>query len=164
MLSTEVMPPVTGEVKPFVHMLILLAMNPAIFPFCWQESWEPLVFACILERVMFTLGLCCLCWTLMASKAFWIGVEIGLAFWSYSVRRLLHGPQALVNELRKADAEKRRSRQGPPGTTARAVQRKPPDPRQCSDLSRVRAEQRRRWRELAVERERSIGQRPNDNG
>ena len=142
------MPPAPGQVTPVVHMLILLAMNPAVFPFCWKELWEPLVFACILERVMFTLGLCCLCWTLMASKAFSIGVELGLAFWSFSVRRLLHGPQALLNELRKADAERRRSRQGPPETTARTVQRKPPEHRQCSDLSRLRAEQTRRWSEL----------------
>ena len=151
MLNSEVMPPVQGQETPIVHMLILLAMNPAIFPFCWQEIWEPLVFACVLERVMFTLGLCCLCWTLMASQAFSMGAELCLAFWSFSVRRLLHGPQVLLDDLRKTNARRRRQ-----GTTAKRVrravrpddERKPWKPREKSDLSKLRAEQTRRWREL----------------
>ena len=49
---------------------------------------------------MFALGLLCLCWTVMATKVIAMAVHFGFALWSFSVRRLLYGPQALFAELR----------------------------------------------------------------
>ena len=67
-LNVDVLPPAQNRETVVVHVFILLAMNPVIFTFCWQEVWEPLVFLCVLERVMFVMGILCLCWTFLAAK------------------------------------------------------------------------------------------------
>ena len=101
LLNVDVLPPAKGHNLVAVHLLVLLLANPAIFTACWDNLWQPLVFLCILERTMFFLGLFCLAWTMMVTKVVALAVHCGVGLWSFQIRRLLYGPQALVAELRK---------------------------------------------------------------
>jgi len=88
MLNVEILLPSQNHDNVILPVCLLLVMNPAIFTFCWQYPWEPLVCACVLERVMFVLGLLCLGWTLMAAKVFDFGMNCGALLSRFSLRRM----------------------------------------------------------------------------
>ena len=99
MLSVEVLPPSQNQENVILPICVLLVMNPAIFPFCWQDLWEPFLCVCVFERVIFVLELLCLGWTLMAAKVFELGVKCGFLLWSCSMRRMSRRAGALPQNM-----------------------------------------------------------------
>ena len=136
MLNVEVLPPSQNHENVILPVCILLVMNPAIFPFCWQDLWEPFLCACVLERVMFVLGLLCLGWTLMAAKVFDFGMNCGALLSRFSLRRM---------------SRRTSGRNGTASIAPASTEMAPQVLRQRQDftnLEQARANETKRWRML----------------
>jgi hypothetical protein len=136
MLNVEILLPSQNHDNVILPVCLLLVMNPAIFTFCWQYPWEPLVCACVLERVMFVLGLLCLGWTLMAAKVFDFGMNCGALLSRFSLRRM---------------SRRTSGRNGTASIAPASTEMAPQVLRQRQDftnLEQARANETKRWRML----------------
>ena len=102
-LGVDVLPPSRNHANVIPIACVLLLVNPAVFPFCWQSLWEPFLLVCVFERVVFILGLSCLGWTLMTVKVLELGVKCGCLLCSCSMRRMSRRagalPQTMIDAL-----------------------------------------------------------------
>ena len=157
MLNVEILPPSQNHDNVILPVCILLVMNPAIFTFCWQDLWEPFLCACVLERVMFVLGLLCLGWTLMAAKVFDFGMNCGALLWSCSMRRMSRRASACPQYMLALAFTTFLMLDGRLNPTATAPDASIPSEmaprvlrqrRERTDLGKLRAQEAERWRIL----------------
>ena len=157
MLNVEVLPPSQNHENVVLPVCILLVMNPAIFPFCWQDLWEPFLCACVLERVMFVLGLLWLGWTLMVAKVLDFGMNCGALLWSCSMRRMSRRASAFPQYMLALAFTTFLMLDGRVNPTATAPDASIPSEmaprvlrqrRERTDLGKLRAQEAERWRIL----------------
>ena len=106
---------------------------------------------------MFVLGCMCLCWTALATRMFEMGVRCGIAVWSCPIRRRLRDVKSWQHHalmLTLAALLMLDNRLSPTisvqATSAPLIvaQRPPRQRRRCTDLTKLRAMQKGRWRIL----------------